>query len=189
MLLANYSDEIVTILFTAEYRPAVPVFAAFTSLMYLSCFDFHLPLRVRNANKFFLLGSLIKLVLNLALLYPTYLAFGLLGPVIALVISQLLFVSYLGLKVTDLFGVDWIELVPWRDVAKVLFAIFMCAPILLLGRYLVDQQLIRLSLFGVLYLAAYIVTLRLLGMSEVIEMIGRVRGVLARVTRNAKQLP
>jgi O-antigen/teichoic acid export membrane protein len=188
ILLAYYSDEAVTILFTEEYKPAAPVFATFTLLMYLICFDFHLPLRVRSANRFFLLGSSVKLVINLSLLYPAYLVFGLTGPIVALLISQLLFISYLGNKATTLYEISWSEVLPWRDVAKVLFAALICMPILASGRYLVSQPLIQSISFGALYLIVYVIVLRSLRLSEVKEMIGRVFFSVTQLIQSAKRI-
>ena len=176
ILFSYYADAIVTILFTKEYSAAIPVFSAFAILLYLDSFDFHLPLRVQNANRFFVVGSIIALAVNLALLYPAYLLFGLVGPAVALILSRLAFTAYLGYKASRLYRVGLRQMIRWREVGKVLAASLICAPVLILGKYLVDQLLVRGVTFGLLYLGSYLVLLRLMGVWDAFEMARRLIG-------------
>ncbi len=162
ILFSYYADAIVTILFTKEYSAAIPVFSTFAFLMYLYCFDFHLPLRVQNANRFFVIGTIIALVANVSLLYPMHLLFGLVGPVIAFILSRLLMTIYLAGCTLRIYKVSVRDLVLWRDVGKVLVASVICAPILIAGKYFVEHLFLRGILFGVAYLTAYLFALRFL---------------------------
>jgi O-antigen/teichoic acid export membrane protein len=163
IVFSYYADAVVTVLFTAEYAAAIPIFALYALMLYLFCFDFHLPLRVQNANRYFLTGNIIALAVNVVLLYPLYLAFGLLGPVAALLASRLVFTVYLGYRTVKLYQVGWGELVRWPDVGKVLVAAVVCLPLLVIGRYLVPDLLLRSIVFGSLYVGAYLFALRTLG--------------------------
>jgi len=166
VLFGYYADAIVTILFTKEYSEAIPVFSAFAFMLILSCFDFHLPLRAQNANRYFLIGSVIALVTNLSLLYPMYLIFGLLGPAIGFILSRLVFTVYLASRTMHIYKVSFIELVPWRDVSKVFVAAAICAPILVAGKYFVEHLFLRSVIFGLPYLMAYFFAIRILSVSE-----------------------
>jgi O-antigen/teichoic acid export membrane protein len=170
MLFTYYADAVVTVLFTAEYSAAVPVFATFALLLYLDCFDFHLPLRVQNANRYFVAGSIIALCVNLGLLYPLYLVFGLIGPAIALVAGKLALTGFLARKSAQLYKIGLREMVRWEDVIKVFAISIICAPILVAGKYLVDDLLIRGVVFGAMYLAVCLLALRLAGVWDAYGM-------------------
>jgi O-antigen/teichoic acid export membrane protein len=163
ILFSYYSDAIVTVLFTADYAPAIPVFAIFSLRLFLACFDFHLPLRVQNSNRYYFIGSIFALVVNLALIYPLYTAFGLVGPALAYAISRVVNTVYLGVCALAVYDIDIPELVHWRDVGKTFFACLICLPILIAGKFLVDGLLLRAIVFGGTYLLAFLVVLRTLG--------------------------
>jgi hypothetical protein len=59
-------------------------------------------------------------------------------------------------------------------VGAIFVASLACVPILIAGKHLLENLLIRGVIFGTLYLAAYILLLRLLGVSEV-------RGILEKI--------
>ena len=167
VLFSYYSDAIVTILFTADYAAAIPVFTTFAVLLLIACFDFHLPLRVQNSNRYFLVGTIIALIVNVASIYPLYLAFGLVGPALAYAISRIVKTTYLGLCALAVYEIGISELVHWRDVAKTLVACLICLPILIAGKFLVGELLLRAIVFGGTYLLAYLFVLRTLGVWDV----------------------
>jgi O-antigen/teichoic acid export membrane protein len=167
VLFAYYADAVVVVLFTEEYAPAIPVFAVFAFALYFHCFDFHLPLRVQNANRYFMAGSGLALLLNLALLYPMYQLKGLIGPAVAYIVSRVIYTAYLGYKVARIYGIQARELAHWAQVGKVLAASLACAPILIVGKLALDNLLVRGIVFGSVYIVAYILFLRLLGLAEV----------------------
>ncbi len=167
VLFSYYADAIVTVLFTAEYAAAIPIFATFSSLLILACFDFHLPLRVQNSNRYYFVGNIISLVVNLALVYPMYLAFGLVGPTLAYAISRIVMTVYLGLCAMAVYDMGVPELAHWRDVGKTLIASLVCLPILIAGKFLVGDLLLRAIVFGGSYLLAFLVVLRALGVWDV----------------------
>lgn len=163
IIFSYYADAAVTVLFTSEYAAAIPVFAVYSLAMVLDCFDFHLPIRAQNANRYFIAGNTIALVANTALLYPTYAAFGLIGPAVAFFVSRMLFTLYLGHQALRLYHVSWAEIVKWRDLAKILSAAVLCVPILIVGKYTVDSLFIRAIVFCGTYVVGYAAVLRMLG--------------------------
>ena len=155
-----YSETIVTILFTSDYLAAVPVFSAFSLLLAVYCFDFHLPLRVQNANRYFFIGSILSLVVNLALIYPLYVQFGLIGPVLAYVTSQLMLAVFLANRACLIYEVGIGALVHWRQVILVAISVVLALPVLFAGAYSVEHQLLRGILFVPIFLLLYVLALR-----------------------------
>jgi O-antigen/teichoic acid export membrane protein len=173
MLFSIYADVVVTVLFTHEYSAAIPVFSVFAVMLYLDCFDFHLPLRVQNANKFFVVGSIIALCTNIAFLYPSFAIFGLIGPAIALLLSRLAFTFYLAVNASRLYKMRLQEMVRWPEVGKVLGASLVCAPILYVGQFTIGNFLLRGIIFGGLYLVGYLWVVRFMRVWDVLELVRR----------------
>lgn len=180
VVFSYYADAIVTTLFTADFGPAIPVFSAYAFQLFLLSFDFHLPLRVQNANRYFLIGTVIALITKIALLYPAYLMFGLVGPVIAAIVSRLINTSYLANRMSHVYEASILDVVPWREIGKVLVAAAVCTPILVAGKLALDQLLLRSILFGAAYLAAYLWMLRFLGIVDSWAMVRNVSGAIRR---------
>jgi len=173
-LFFYYADAIVTILFTAEYAAAVPVFSCFALMLVIACFDFHLPLRAQNANRYFVVGSVIALATNIGLLYPMYLLFGLIGPAIGFVVSRLLMTVYLAKRATKVYMIDVDELLPWPQIGKVVMAVAVCLPVLIIGKYVSDQLFVRGIVFGGAFIAIYFVLLRRMGVWDVFAQFRRI---------------
>jgi hypothetical protein len=62
-------------------------------------------------------------------------------------------------------------MVQWRNVGKVMAASLVCAPILIVGKYIVENLFLRGLLFGGAYLSAYLVLLRLLRVWDAFEFL------------------
>jgi O-antigen/teichoic acid export membrane protein len=176
VIFAYYSDALVTILFTSEYADAVPVFAAFAAMLCISCFEFHLPLRVQNANRYFVTGNAIALIVNAALMYPLYVRLGLLGPAVAFVASQVGLVLYLGYRACRVYEIEISRILPWSQIGKVATVCAVCAPILLLGKVSTDNFLIRAGVFGSAYIVAYLFAVRFVGVWDAFAMVGKIFG-------------
>ena len=138
--------------------------AAFQLIVY--CFDFHSPLRVQNANRYFVIGSVLALGVQLILLYPMFIAFGLVGPAISTLFSQITMSFYLVNRTSHVYEVSIRDLLPWGEVVKVFLAILIAMPILAVGKLFVENLLLRALLFVMPYLAAYGLALRILSVSE-----------------------
>jgi O-antigen/teichoic acid export membrane protein len=169
-LFSYYADAIVILLFTQDYASAVPVFAILTGLLVLSCFDFHLPLRVQNANRYFFAGSSIALLVNLSLLYPMFSLFGLIGPALGFVISRIMYAIYMASRTMHVYEVELGELVLWRDIGWIFLATVICMPILVLGKLLLDNLFMRAVLFGGGFLLTYLLMLRWIGVWDAFRM-------------------
>lgn len=161
MLLAR---PIIEVLFTAQYAESAPVFAVFAWLIVVQCFDFHLPLRLLNQNKYYLVGSVMALALNAALLVPAYRVFGIVGPALALIASQLMLTVYLGYRLMRGYELGISEIVRWGVVGRIaLAAAFSATPVLLVRASGEGNWTVLVTGFGV-YALAYLACTRLLGL-------------------------
>ena len=168
-----YSDTVVSLLFTTEYLAAAPVFSAFALLLVVYCFDFHLPLRVQNKNRYFLAGSIVALIAHTIFLYPLYQYYGLVGPVVAYLVSQFLLAAYLAVYVCRIYEVPITTLVRWRQVFQVLFASIICFPVLIVGQIWIEDMLLRGLVAVPVYFVLYVFLLRMLGIWDGFAVINR----------------
>ena len=172
-LFSYYADAIIYTLFTADYAAAVPVFALYAISIVVYCFDFHLPLRVQNKNRYFLVGSIVALFSNVAMLYPMYLMFGFAGPVVSVLLSRIAMTVYMAGAALKEYQIGVSQLVHWRRIGKVLTVTLLCMPLLVAGRYLIDSLLIRGVVFGVVFLAAYLCIIQLTGVWDAVSIFRR----------------
>jgi len=170
VVFSLYADAIVVILFSEEYREAAPVFSAFSFVLLLHCFDFHLPLRVQNANRYYVIGNIITLILNLGFIYPMYSVFGLIGPVIAFILARTSFTVYLAQCVSRVYDVPIRHMVSWSKVGKVSIAAMCGIPILVLGKDIFDSDLIRCIVFVPVYFFLYLYLIHLFNVWSVFSL-------------------
>jgi O-antigen/teichoic acid export membrane protein len=145
-------------------------------MLCISSFEFHLPLRVQNANRYFVTGNAIALIVNAALMYPLYVRLGLLGPAVAFVASQVGLVLYLGYRACRVYEIEISRILPWSQIGKVATVCAVCAPILLLGKVSTDNFLIRAGVFGSAYIVAYLFAVRFVGVWDAFAMVGKIFG-------------
>lgn len=173
-LFCIYSDVIVTVLFTSEYAESVAIFSLFALQFFPLCFDFHLPIRVQNANRYFVVGTSIALVINLGLLYPMFSIFGLPGVVVAAIVARWASTVYLGYQVLHIYRINIRELAQWNDLSRILIAAIAGIPLLIVGDVLVENLVVRGVIFGSAYFVVYAVALKLLKVSEYSYFIARI---------------
>ena len=78
-----FAKTVIVTLFTEEYIAAVPIFRIYLTLMLIQCFDLSSPLRAINKTIFFLMGNIIHLVVNIALIAALFHFIGIYAPPIA----------------------------------------------------------------------------------------------------------
>jgi O-antigen/teichoic acid export membrane protein len=177
ILLARYADVLVTTLFSENYRPAIIVFQLYTLVILRSSFDFAVPLRALNRTAPILRSNFVALVLNVTLMYVMLRRWGLVGAVSAYVISRLVEGAYLGAQTVRAYGISVRELARWRDLGKITGAA-AAAAIVLYGSFWTDLfgRLPGAVVGSVLYLATFVVLLRLTDVREVTDVLRRVQG-------------
>jgi O-antigen/teichoic acid export membrane protein len=132
VILVRFADTIVTTLFSERYQPAVIVFQIFVLALLREAFDFGIPLRARNRTAPILRSNLLSLILNVGLLSIMVPAWGLIGAVVAFVISRIVEGTYLAAQAMRVYEVPLSELARWRDLAKVVAAAVIAASLLYL---------------------------------------------------------
>ena len=179
VLLFYYAEAFVTVLFTSAYAPAIPVFAVLSLMLYVNAFDFHLPLRARNANRHYVRGTILAALINVIAIYPLYLMVGLIGPAFAFLISRLAFTVYLGHHTIRLYGARLEEILPWPSIAKIFTSTLICAPLLIFGKLIADNHFVWFG-FGITYLASVMLLIRWLGVWDFWPIALRLLGAAVR---------
>jgi O-antigen/teichoic acid export membrane protein len=122
LLLSYFAEPLIRLAFTDAYVAATPYFQVFLLLMLRQCFQFSTLLRSVEDNASFATSSGIALALNVALVATLMPFFGLWGPTIGLVASQVWSGYYLGRRVMARYRVPASGLFHWRKLAWSLFA-------------------------------------------------------------------
>jgi O-antigen/teichoic acid export membrane protein len=182
VILMRFADTIVTMLFSERYQSAVIVFQIFALALLRPAFDFGIPLRARNRTAPILHSNLLSLILNVGLLSLMVPAWGLIGAVVASVISSFVEGTYLAAQVMRIYELPLSQLARWRDLGKILVAAVIAASLLYLPIWPGILGLIGGALvFGLVFLWL----LRLAGIPEVILGLRRAhtysRSLLARL--------
>lgn len=132
VILVRFADTIVTTLFSERYQPAVILFQIFVLALLRETFDFGIPLRARNRTAPILRSNLLALVLNVGLLSIMVPAWGLIGAVVAFVISRIVEGTYLAVQAMRIYEVPLSEMARWRDLGKIVAAAVIAASLLYL---------------------------------------------------------
>ena len=180
VLLSYYAEAFVTILFTTAYSQAIPVFAVMSLALFVYAFDFHLPLRAQNENRYYVRATFLASVLNVTAIYPLYLAFGLIGPALAFLASRLAFTLYLGHHTLRVYDVRLRGILPWTSIGKILVVAVGLAPVLVSGSKMSDNHWIWIGVFGSSYLASVLIVIRWLGVWDFWPIARRLAGLSER---------
>ena len=164
VLLTYYAEPVIRLLFTDAYVDATPYFQVFLLVMVRHCFPFSTVLRSVGDNASFATSSAIALVINIALIVALMPAFGLWGPTLGLVVSQLWTAYYLCRRVMTRYGVPLSEVFHWRKLGLSLLAsLFALASMHAVLAWLPDGHVstaLALMTFAALYVLAARLILR-----------------------------
>jgi O-antigen/teichoic acid export membrane protein len=149
--------EVIVILFTETYAASVPVFMVWISAVLLIALLTDGVLRVYAQLKFLTVLGLAKLILVAATI-PWFLeVFGLVGAVLATLLTTLLTKAVALARIKSLIGCTLAEFLPWRNLAGILLvAAAAMLPALLLKSVLILPPLLLLPVIASVYLASYI---------------------------------
>ena len=117
VLLSYFAEPLIRLAFTDAYVAATPFFQLFLLLMLRQCFQFSTLLRSVEDNASFATSSAIALAINVALIAALMPAFGLWGPTVGLVVSQIWSGYYLGRRVMVRYRVPATQIFHWRKLA------------------------------------------------------------------------
>lgn len=180
-----YADVIITTLFTREYIKAVPIFRIYLLLLlFKDSIEMGAPLRAMHRNRVFIYGNVVSLAVNVGLLYALFRVYPFYGPAAAFILTTASLQVFLGWQILRVYGVPLRELFLWRKHIYVAGAGIVSVPVMQLGETVFGTSLGVALVFGVLYVAIYVMIVRFLRIEEinsvVARVVGRLRGMLAR---------
>ena len=114
--------QIIVLLYTVRYEASVPIFMAWSSMILLSILQVDGVMRVFAQTRFLLALNLMRLGIIAALLKWSLSGFGLLGPVLAIVLATLAFKAGALIRMKRLLGIGAAQLLPWGSLAALLGA-------------------------------------------------------------------
>lgn len=183
VLLTFYAEEVVTLLFTREYIPAVPVFWIFAFFLIRRCFNTDVLLRTSGRTGFMLWGTVGSLALNIILILLFSRSLGMVGPALAFLLSEIALELFYASQMSRTLGLRFSTFADWRGILSVAASCFIAMPVLLAFEYLPVQEVVRAMASSALYFATTILIAYRLGVAD----IGRVaRFVWSRTRRLSK---
>ena len=150
-----YAETIIKVLFTSNYLASVPVFQIYLGFFLLQCFEMGIPIRAKNENKVLLIGHIYYTIIHIGILYLLFHLVGFLGPAIAFVFMETVFLFYFGSIILRLYKIKIKELFYWRKIFTIILTGLLCFPILLTGSLLKLNEVFSAILFGMIYIILY----------------------------------
>ncbi len=179
-VLIGWADVIIRLLFTADYAAAAPIFTIYALVLMRDCFDLTLPLRVAGKTGQFLLTNVVGIVVNLALLFPFYSWFGLLGPAFAYLATRLVTAVAFSAVIVHAYNIRISGMLPWRDLAHIVVACAVMSPLMFVLVPLELPGIARAAGGAVLFVLGYILFIRRYGSPTIIRFIDRLSPNLVR---------
>ncbi len=179
VLLFCYADVLIPLVFTEQYRDAVPIFRILAAVTIIQCFEFSTPLRATNRNKILLVGNVIMLSVNVGIIlafFRFFTPYAIYGPAIAIVFSYIVQHVVLGISITKVYSISVGALLKWRSLAIIFgSAALSCVP-LVIGEQVDIPDIVRLPVFSLIFAISYFLLVRRARVEEVetlIQTVGR----------------
>ncbi len=186
--------EIIILLFTSKYVASVPIFAAWSALIFLSTFQVDGVMRVFAQTRFLLVFNIVRLVIVAGLIRSSINSFHLIGPVFVILLANLVFKAAGLLRMRSLLEIKIAEVLPWRSLASILAAAGTAGVVMMAAAsrmHLANAGL--LFAMGVVYTSVYLALVWAFGLMGAIEKAAlagwlRVRsGALARTVNLGRE--
>jgi O-antigen/teichoic acid export membrane protein len=171
-VLVFYATEIISIMFTDAYLAAVPIFMVLAFFLIRRCFNTDILLRTTGRTGFMLWGTVGALIANMLLIAPLSRRFGLVGPAIAFLASEVGLELYYAHRSRKALGLSIAQLADWRNIGRIAGSCICAMPILLLLEMVHAPDIARVLVGASLYCAAVLLLAYRLGVAD----IGRVAG-------------
>lgn len=155
VVLARFAEILIVTLFSEEYRPAVLVMQIYLLAFVREGLDFGVPLRAIGRTAPIMHSNLIALCSNAALLLLLMPALGLIGAVVAYVVSRMLDGAYLGFQVARAYNVPLREIAAWRDLGKTILAAAVAALVLYWPFWTEQLGLAGMVVAAILYFSVF----------------------------------
>jgi O-antigen/teichoic acid export membrane protein len=182
VVLAKFADFLIVTLFSEEYRPAVVVFQLYLLVLLREAMDFSIPLRAIDRTSAILRSNLAAIVINAALLLVMLPTLGLLGGVIAYIISRAVEGFVLGRQTMRGYAIGVGALASWGDLAKVCAAAALASPVLYGSFWTQTLGIFGVAIGGLAYLTAFVSIIALLRVPEMALLMRRARSLTLAFT-------
>jgi O-antigen/teichoic acid export membrane protein len=173
-ILAWYAKPLIVTAFGASYRPAIPILQIYGFVMVRSCFDFSLLLRAINHTRPVVTGNLAAAIaagLSLVFLLPVA---GVVGAIIAIVISNFVEAAYLAWSVCRLYKISAAQIVPWSAVTKVALCALIAAAVVFGVSRDAQVGLLGVTIGSTVYLVMFVALLLTMRVQEAVAVFRRV---------------
>lgn len=151
------AEPAMRVLFTGKFAGAAVPFRAYLLLLPLRLCSYGAVLRALGRTRGVLTSSIAALAANAVLIYPLYLALGLVGPAIAAVVGQLVMIGMLLGHIRSGLALSWSAVMPYRAIGRTLL-IAVASTVPVAGLMLVlHNDVLRLLLGAGLLVAGYLV--------------------------------
>jgi O-antigen/teichoic acid export membrane protein len=177
-LLFCYADVLIPLVFTDQYKDAVPIFRILVSVMVIQCFEFSSPLRAINRNQILLASNIVLLLVNLLvifLFFKFFSSYAIYGPAFAIVLAYVVQLAFLGWSITKAYSISSGDLMKWRSLASIFVSTALSSVALAAGEVTNLPDVARLPLFTLIFLASYFLLIRRAGLEEFETMIQAVQ--------------
>lgn len=182
VLSARYAEPFLAAAFAPRYAAAAPLLRWHAALLALACLDVALVLRVLGRTRRMLGVSVVTLGLNLALLPLLLPRMGVAGAAAALLASSAAGTLYLAMQATRALGLSLTQFLPLAGLGRVALAALLAASLLWPSWWHESFGLVGALLASAVYVAAFVLLLRLARVPEALEL---QRRLLARIGARA----
>jgi O-antigen/teichoic acid export membrane protein len=162
VVLSYFAEPLIRLAFTDAFVAATPYFQVFLLLMLRQCFQYSTLLRSVEDNASFATSSAIALAINIALLIALMPAFGLWGPTLGLVASNIWSGYYLGRRVMARYRVPAAQIFHWRKLAWSLLAALLAGAIMHGTLTWLPRNFLSLAVALALFCAVYALAARII---------------------------
>jgi O-antigen/teichoic acid export membrane protein len=182
IVLGRFAELVIVTLFSEEYGAAALVMQIFLISFVRECADFGVPLRAINRTAPIMRSNALALAINVVLLGVLLPKWGLLGAVIAFVVSRFADGAYLAGQLKKAYGAPWTRIVDWTDLGKVIGAAAIAAMVLFAWPWERNFGVIGAILASTLFVSGFAVLLVALRVPEAAALVARlgVRGARSR---------
>ncbi len=181
-LVAVAGRDLILLLFTAKYLASVPIFIAWASMILLAPLQVDGVLRVFAETRLILVLNFVRVVLIAGLMKWSLSLFGLIGPVLVIILALFVFKVAGVYRMKALFQVTTADLLPWRKLSSIAVASALAALAARGSQLLVHVRLFQeLLLTGIVFSITYallIWTFELRQSPMGIAIVARITGTL-----------
>jgi len=167
VLLVVYSKELVGLLFTTDYLPAVPVFNVYAVFLLRRCFNTDVLLRTSGRTGFMFWGTVGALVSNSLLIVAFGKSIGLVGPAIAFIVAEVMLEVYYLFTARRYLGLRLSELIDWKSILIVAGSCVAASPVLIAFSWLPAPPLVVMIAASTCYFPLVLFIAFRLGVSDV----------------------